>query len=107
MILSEDGAACLEEYKKDTLLIHENKRRNKGKSSSIDVVVLDYRIPKMDLSILSTEHIEKFSYWTAAAIFTLLMNFSHVTGLTTTCLVLTSGSNVMILKHLRLLQIEF
>lgn len=48
VILSEDGAACLEEYKKDTLLIHENKRRNKRKSSSIDVVVLDYRIPKMD-----------------------------------------------------------
>lgn len=43
VMLFEDGVACFEEYKK-----HEDTKQNKKKLSSIDVVVLDYRIPKMD-----------------------------------------------------------
>jgi DNA-binding response OmpR family regulator len=43
VMLFEDGAACFEEYRR-----HEDTKQNKKKSSSIDVVVLDYRIPKMD-----------------------------------------------------------
>ena len=48
VIISEDGASCLEEYRKDTLLIQENAKLNKKKAGTIDVVVLDYRIPKID-----------------------------------------------------------
>jgi DNA-binding response OmpR family regulator len=43
VILSKDGAACLEEYRKNTLLAHEDMNQKKKKSNSIDVVVLDYR----------------------------------------------------------------
>ena len=43
VMLFEDGAECFEEYKR-----HEKSKQSKKKSSSIDVVVLDYRIPKMD-----------------------------------------------------------
>ena len=49
VILSDDGPACLEAYKKEVFNQEKMKRNNKKNPDlHIDVVVLDYRIPKMD-----------------------------------------------------------
>lgn len=49
VILSEDGRAGLEEYKKEVFNQKNMKQPNKKSPDlPIDVVVLDYRIPKMD-----------------------------------------------------------